>query len=154
MTELKQIQDFLAERRLAIVGVSRQPNDYSRAVLREFVKCGYDVIPVNPRAEEIEGKPCVGRLRDIQPPVTAVLFLTPTSTSDDLMQDCADSGAKKVWFRRKLRRDLHSSNTLSFCKEHKVTVIDGLCPLMFLPDTESFHRFHGLLLKLFGKYPR
>jgi uncharacterized protein len=154
MTDLKQIQDFLAEKRLAIVGVSRDDKDYTRAVYNEFVKRGYDAVPINPLAVEIDGKPCLGRLIDIKPPVQAALFLIPSKTTDDMMQDCANSGIKKVWFRRKLRHDEHSSNTLSFCQEHKVSVISGLCPLMFLPDTESFHRFHGFLLKVFGKYPK
>lgn len=154
MTDLQQIQDFLAEKRLAVIGVSRNDKDYTRAVFNEFVKRGYDVVPVNPLASEIDGKPCLGRLIDIKPPVQAALFLTPPKTSDDMMQDCADAGITKVWFRRKLRHDEHSSNTLSFCKEHKVSVISGFCPLMFLPEAESFHRFHGFLLKLFGKYPR
>jgi len=153
MTDLQQIHDFLSEKRLAIVGVSRDTKDYTRIVFGEFVKRGYHVIPVNPLASEIDGKPCMGRLIDIKPPVQAALFLIPPKTTDDMMQDCADAGIKKVWFRRKLRHDEHSSNALSFCKEHKVSVISGFCPLMFLPETESFHRFHGFLLKLFGKYP-
>ncbi len=154
MTELKQISNFLGEHRLAIVGVSRGAKDYTRIVYDEFVKRGYDVVPVNPNAEQIAGKPCVGRLTEVKPPVTAALFLIPQTLSDDMMQDCADSGITKVWFRRKLQHDEHGSNTLSFCKEHKVSVISGLCPLMFLPNAESIHRFHGVLLKLFGKYPK
>jgi uncharacterized protein len=154
MTDLQQIQDFLAEKRLAIVGVSRDAKDYTRVVFDEFVKRGYDVVPVNPLAAEIDGKPCLGRLADIKPPVQAALFLIPPKNTDDMMQDCADAGIKKVWFRRKLRHEEHSSNTLSFCKEHKVSVISGFCPLMFLAGDVSIHRFHGFLLKLFGKYPR
>jgi uncharacterized protein len=154
MTELKQITEFLAEKRLAIVGVSRDPKDYTRIVYGEFVKRGYDVFPVNPLATEIDGKSCVSRLIDIKPPVATALFLIPPKFSDDMMQDCADSGISKVWFRRKLRHDEHGSTTLSFCKEHKVSVISGYCPLMFLPETESFHRFHGFLLKVFGQYPK
>jgi uncharacterized protein len=154
MTELKQIQDFLAEKRLAIVGVSRNAKDYTRIVFAEFVKRGYDAIPINPQATEIDGKPCLGRLIDIKPPVQTALFLVPPQVSDDMMQDCADAGIKKIWFRRKLRHGEHSSNTIAFCKEHKVSVIDGLCPMMFLPEAESIHRFHAYLLKMFGKYPR
>ena len=154
MTDLKQIQDFLAEKRLAIVGVSRKEADYTRAVLKEFVKRGYDVVPVNPQATEIDGKPCVARLVDIKPPVQAAIFLVPPKITDDMMQDCANAGVTKIWFRRKLRQDEHSANTIAFCREHKVSVIDGFCPLMFLPEGESVHRFHGFMLRLFGKYPR
>lgn len=154
MIELNQIQDFLAEKHLAIVGVSRKEMDYTRAVFKEFVKRGYDVVPVNPQATEIDGKPCVARLVDIKPPVQAAIFLVPPKITDDLMQDCANAGITKIWFRRKLRLGVHSANTIAFCKEHKMSVVSGYCPLMFLPEADSIHRFHARLLKIFGKYPR
>ncbi len=37
MSSLEQIQDFLDHKRIALVGVSRQPNDFSRSMFREFV---------------------------------------------------------------------------------------------------------------------
>src|ERR1035441_3344310 len=54
MTVIERIQDFLGQKRLAIVGVSRQPKDFSRAVLREFREKGYDAVPVNPAAREMD----------------------------------------------------------------------------------------------------
>jgi len=41
--------DFLAQRRIALVGVSRDPRDLSRALFRELRGRGYDVVPVHPQ---------------------------------------------------------------------------------------------------------
>ena len=48
MASKRAIDSFLSCRRIAVVGVSRDPKDFSRAVLRELLKRGYDVVPVSP----------------------------------------------------------------------------------------------------------
>jgi len=65
MATLDQIQAFLAAKRLAIAGVSRNPNDFSRLLFREFLGRGYDAVPVHPGGGEIEGRPCFARLQDV-----------------------------------------------------------------------------------------
>ena len=70
------IRDFLAQRRLAIVGVSHQPKDFSRMLFRAFRERNFEVVPVNPGAAELEGTTCYSRLQDIQPPVDTALLMT------------------------------------------------------------------------------
>ena len=72
MTSMQLIQDFLGQRRLAVVGVSRQPRDFSLALFRELRKRGYDAVPVNPEAERIDKQPCFARLQSVNPPVDGV----------------------------------------------------------------------------------
>ena len=45
---IDDIRDFLARRRIAIVGVSHEPKEFSRMVYRAFQDRGYDVVSVNP----------------------------------------------------------------------------------------------------------
>ena len=52
------IADFLAQRRFAMVGVSRNPGDFSRMLFREFLKRGYEVVPVHPDCQAMDGHPC------------------------------------------------------------------------------------------------
>ena len=62
MSSIEQIQDFLDHKRVAVVGVSRESRDFSRGLFREFVKRGYDMVPVNPDSKEIEGRQCYQHL--------------------------------------------------------------------------------------------
>ena len=42
---------------------------------------------------------------------------------------------------------------VEFCQQHGMSVVDGLCPFMFLPRTPWFHRLHGIVRKVSGNYP-
>ncbi len=65
------IDDFLAHKRLAVVGVSRDRRHFSRSVVRALRERGYEVIPVNPQTGEIDGLPCVPRVQAIGLPSRA-----------------------------------------------------------------------------------
>jgi predicted CoA-binding protein len=154
MTVMERIQDFLGQQRLAIVGVSRRPEDFSRVVLREFRQRGYDAVPVNPEAREMDGQPCFARLQEIEPPVDGVLFMTPPALTDKVISDCAEAGIQRVWMYRATGKGAVSADAVKFCEANGISVIAGECPLMFLPAGSWFHRFHGLLKKIAGSYPR
>jgi uncharacterized protein len=154
MNTLERIQDFLGQKRLAIVGVSRKPQDFSRALFREFQKRGYDVVPVNPVVREIEGRPCFASVRDIQPPVSTVLLMTPPAVTEAVARDCADAGVQRVWmYRAGGSGGAVSAMAVEFCESKGMAVIPGECPLMFLANSAWFHRFHGWVKKITGSYP-
>ena len=100
MTGMKDIRDFLAQKRFAFVGVSRQPKDFSRALFREFQARDYEPVPVHPDAAEIEGARCFAHLKDIQPPVDSVLLMTSPTVTNLLVRECVEAGIKRVWFYR------------------------------------------------------
>lgn len=154
MTELRHVQDFLSQNRIAILGVSRDPRDFSRVLFREFVKCKYDVVPVNPLVSMIEDRHCYSKLKEIMPPVEAVLLMTPPEVSEDVVQQCHEAGVKSIWFYRVAGAGAVSANAVSYCKEHRIQVIEGHCPMMFLPDTGVVHRVHRFFSKLTGNYPK
>ena len=153
MTSLNQIEDFLGRKRFAVVGVSRGRQDFSRAVFREFLKRGYDPVPVNPEAAEIEGLPCFAHVQDIQPPVDAALLMTSPTVTNTVVRDCAASGVTRVWMHRGGGQGAVSDSAVAFCESKGISVIPGECPFMFLPGTSWFHRAHGLVRKITGAYP-
>ncbi len=137
------IRDFLAQPRFAFVGVSRNQSDFSRMLFREFRSRGYDVIPVHPEAEAIEGVACVRSLREIEAPVDSVLLMTPPAITETLVRECAPAGIRRVWLYRGAGRGAVSQQAVSFCKDSGMDVIAGECPFMFFPDTGLIHRLHG-----------
>lgn len=154
MTNLKNIEDFLSKRRVAIVGVSRDPRDFSRTIFREFLSRQYEVFPVNPLVSLIDEHHCYGELKEINPPVEAVLVMTPPNVTEDVVHQCRDAGVKSVWFYRAAGAGASSQYAVSYCREHHIEVIEGHCPMMFFADTGFVHRVHRFFSKLAGSYPK
>jgi uncharacterized protein len=153
-TNRSDIDDFLACKRIAMVGVSRNPQDFSRALFRDLTRRGYDVVPVNPLAGEIEGKKTFPNLQDVDPPVEGALLMTSPPLTDRVVHDCAAANVRRVWMHRGGGQGAVSPKAAAFCREKGIRLVEGHCPFMFLPETLFFHRFHGYLLKMTGRYPR
>lgn len=152
-TPMTDVRDFLALRRIALVGMSRDPQDFSRYLFREMCEKGYDMVPVNPSARELEGKACFGRTQDIQPPVEGALLMTAPDKTEQVVRDCAQAGIRYVWMHRGGGLGSVSKKAVEFCRERGIRMVEGHCPLMFLPHTAFFHRVHGFILKVMGTYP-
>jgi len=151
---LETIQEFLAHKRIAMVGISRDPKDFSVSLFTELQHRGYDIVPVNPKAQEIMGQRCFARVQDIQPPVEAAILMTAPEVTDTVVLDCAAAGIRGVWMYRAGGKGAVSDKAVAFCREHGMQVIPGQCPFMFLPGTGGVHKFHGFIRKIFGTYPR
>jgi uncharacterized protein len=151
---LETIEDFLAQKRIAIAGISRDPASFSAKLFDEFCRRGYDVVPVNPNTAELQGRRCFARVQDIQSPVEAVLLMTSPATTETVATDCAEAGIRRVWMYRALGKGSVSGKAVAFCRERGMQVVPAECPFMFLPETGGAHRFHGLLRKITGHYPR
>jgi predicted CoA-binding protein len=152
---MQVVQDFLHQKRLAVVGVSRRPKGFSLTLFRELRRQGYDAVPVNPKTQEIDGVPCFSRLQAVQPPVDGALLMISPAATDAVVRDCAEAGIKRVWmYRAGGTGGAVSADAVKYCEEHGIAVVPGECPFMFLPKASWFHRFHGLLRKITGKYPQ
>ena len=151
---LETIQDFLAQKRIAMIGVSRNPKDFSAVLFEELRKRGYEMIPVNPNASEVLGQHCFARIQDVQPPIETALLMTASKVTDSVVSDCAQAGVRRIWMYRAGGKGAVSPAGVAFCKEHAIDVIPGQCPFMFLPGAGGIHAFHGFIRKITGRYPK
>jgi uncharacterized protein len=153
-TSLEAIEDFLAHQRIAMVGVSRDPENFSAHLFEELCRRGYNVVPVNPRVTEIYGRRCFARVQYIHPPVEAALLMTSPETTETVVHDCAEAGIRLLWMYRANGNGAVSDKAVQFCQQVGIEVIPGQCPLMFLPKPGTVHRLHGWIRKITGRYPR
>lgn len=151
---LEVIEDFLAQKRIAMAGISRDPANFSVKLFEELCRRGYDVVPVNPNMPEVQGRRCFARVQDIHPPVEGVLLMTSPEATETVVNDCAEAGIRRVWMYRAGGRGSVSSKAIQFCRERGIQVVPGQCPFMFLPRAAGFHRFHGFIRKITGRYPK
>jgi hypothetical protein len=150
----EKIGRFLESKRLAFVGVSRDAQPFSRLLFREFIAQGYEPVPVNPQATEIEGRKCFAQVSEIVPPVEVALQMTATPAStDQAMRECDHAAIRRIWLYKAVNGGESHEHTVESCRLGGSTVIEGYCPFMFLPNPGLFHRVHGFLMKVAGSYP-
>lgn len=151
---LETIEDFLAKKRIAMVGMSRKPGNFSGMLFEEFCRRGYDMVPVNPGVHELLGRRCFARVQDIEPPVDAVILMTSPSVTETVVRDCAEAGIRFVWMYRAGGEGAVNRSAIDFCHAQDIQVVPGECPFMFWRDAGAGHRLHGFILKILGRYPR
>lgn len=147
------IDAFLAEKRIAFVGVSRNAKDFSRMLFRELAGRGYDLIPVHPEADEIEGVPAAKTVTDIQPAPRAALLLNPARESAKIVAQCAEAGVEMVWLYKSVALGAVTPEALDAAKHLNLKVIAGECPFMFLPNPGLIHALHRGFRRLTGTLP-
>ncbi|HLK66533.1 MAG TPA: CoA-binding protein [Bryobacteraceae bacterium] len=153
MTTIQSVRDFLGLRRLAVVGVSRNPRDFTRSLFRELRQRGYDVVPVNPNLQEVDGLPCVSNVQEASPPVEGALLLTHPSATNLVVHDCAEAGIHHVWMYRAAGEGAVSAAASEFCRSNGIDLVEGECPFMFFQGTSFIHRAHGFCRKILGRFP-
>ncbi len=134
--------EFLAKRRIAVTGVSRQPQGHgSNVVYKRFRSRGYEVFAVNPNADEVEGDPCYPDLRSIPGGVDAVVIGTGPARALAAVRECAELGIEHVWMHQPVfGPGSVSDEAARYGREHGIRVIDGGCPCMFGPTADVGHR--------------
>jgi len=147
--------EFLAQRRVAVTGVSREPGSHGgNVVYKRLRERGYDVFAVNPNADEVEGDTCYHDLPSIPGGVGAVVIGTRPELADETMRECAELGIRHVWMHRGPGRGSVSRSAGDFGREHGIAVIDGGCPCMFEPTADAGHKAMRFVFTLTGNVPR
>lgn len=153
-TSLESIHEFLAQKRIAMIGVSREPHSFSVTLFQELLRCGYDLVPVNPHTPNVLGHPCFARVQDVTPPVQAALLITSPEVTETVVEDCFRAGIRLVWMHRGIGTGAVNPRAVTFCRARSIEVIAGECPFMFLSASGGVHRIHGFLHKITGRYPK
>lgn len=150
MTVKTAVADFVSQRKLAIVGVSRGGAKFGNLALSALKAKGYRVFPVNPGAGEIGGERCYSSLRTLPEAVGGVLVVVPPQQAEQVVREAAAAGIGRVW----LQQGAESPAAVRFCRENGMQVVHGECILMFAEPVNSFHRWHRWLWKVLGKLPK
>ena len=155
-TSIKEAaSEFLANRRVAVTGVSREPQNHgSNVVYRRLRERGYEAFAINPNAEEVEGEACYQDLRSIPGGVEAVVIGTRPEIAGETMRECAGLGIKHVWMHRGPGAGSVSEAAANYGREHGITVIDGGCPCMFEPTADLGHKLMRIVFTLNGNVPK
>ena len=143
------VRAFVSQRRLALAGASRSGKKFGNVILRDLKARGYEVFPVHPEAAELEGLRCERSLAALEGRVEGLVVVTPPAEAVRLVGEAASAGIRSVW----LQQGAGSEDAARIARDRGVSLVQGECLLMYLPEVRGFHRFHRGLWRLLGKLP-
>ncbi len=133
MTSQEQIEKFLAGKRFAVVGASQDRAKYGNKVLRVYQQNHYDAVPVNPKADEIEGLKAYPDLASIPGEIDGVSIITPPAVTECVVKEANEKGIQHIW----MQPGAESNAAIEAAQEAGANVIaGGPCILVSL-------RYHG-----------
>jgi len=151
-----KVNDFLAQKRIAVAGVSRNQihHPVGNLIYERLKKTGHEVFAVNPHMETFEGERCYPDVRSIPGGVDGVVIITRPEVTERIVHDCADAKVRRVWMHQSLGQGTSvSPDAVEYCRQHDISVIAGACPMMFGPGADFGHTCMRWALALTGKLP-
>ena len=150
MASMKVINDFLSTKKFAIAGLSRNPKAFSRMVMKDLSAVGYDITPINPYSEEIEGKKCYKSVSELPADIDRLLIMTNKAETDNIVVEAIKKGMKSIWVQQ-------TSNTNKTTEIAKINNFENIvtkqCIFMFA-NPVSIHKFHRFFKHLLGMMPK
>jgi len=149
MNSKKIVEDFLSQKKIAIVGVSRKKTKFGNAIYKELKQKGYNVFPVNLNMQTFEGDTCYPDLLSLPEIVDAVVINIPPAQAENVLREVKQAGINKVW----LQQGSQSESAVKYCEENGIDCVSNECILMFAQPSAFIHRAHKWIWGVMGKLP-
>jgi predicted CoA-binding protein len=151
------VQDFLAQKKIAVVGVSDKLETGCNLSYKKFKGAGYQVFAINPRITTYDGDPCYPDLKALPEKPEAVFILASPKVTDIIVQQCVELGVKHVWMHCMMgtkpglvtSMSSVSPEALRLARENGIAVIPGSCPNQFIKPDFGHAMMRGMW-RLFG----
>ena len=149
MTTKEAVDNFLSLKSIAVVGVSREGKKFGNMAYKDLKSKGYNLFPINPHADEIEGDRCYSSINDLPEQVGGVLIVVPPEQTEKVVMEASEAGINRVW----MQQGAESTKAIQYCQEHSIDAVHGECILMFAEPAGFPHRAHRWVWGLIGKLP-
>jgi predicted CoA-binding protein len=121
--EKAAMERMLAGRRIAVVGLSDDPDRPSYEVAEYLASIGLEIIPVNPKCDQVLGKKCYASLRDVPGTIDVVDVFRRAEFCPEVVRDAIAAGAKGVW----LQSGIHSPQAKQLAQEAGLEYVENRC---------------------------
>jgi uncharacterized protein len=152
-----KVHDFLAQKRIAVAGVSRNKRSHpvGNLIYQRLKSAGHDVFAVNPHMQTFEGDCCYPDVQSIPGGVDGVVIITRPEFTERIVRDCRTAKVRRVWMHQSIAKGTTSvsPDAVDYCRRHDISVIAGACPMMYGPGVDVGHACMRWILKLTGGLP-
>ncbi len=145
---MKDVARFLSLEKYAVAGVSRDPKKFGNQMFKDLRKKGMDVVPVNPKADTIDGVKCYNSVNELPPDIRGVIFMTPKEETLSVARETIAHGIKDLW----IQQGAETKSMIAELEKENINLITNQCIMMFWKPN-GVHSFHRFLKKIFGGLP-
>jgi len=145
---MKDVARFLSLGKYAVAGVSRDPKKFGQQMFKDLRKKGMDVVPVNPRADTIDGVKCYNSVSELPSDIRGIIFMTPKEETLAVAREAIAHGVKDLW----IQQGAESKTVIEELEKEDLNLIHNQCIMMFWKPN-GIHSFHRFLKKIFGGLP-
>ncbi|MCU4174129.1 CoA-binding protein [Carboxylicivirga sp. N1Y90] len=145
-----QINRFFSSGVITIVGVSRNEKKFGRMVFNNLKKNGYQVIPVNPNIDEIDGQTCYKNIKQIPEKIESLLIISQKSKTNELLREALELEIENIW----VQKESCTKELVQIAEEAGQQIIHNECIFMYAPPVKGIHKFHRSIVGLFGQLPK
>ena len=134
--EDRLIDSILANTKtIALIGASVKEERPSNSVMRNLLKRGYQVFPVNPghAGGEILGQECFAKLTDIEHEIDMVDVFRRSDAVPEIVEEAIKCQVKTLW----LQLDIGHAEAEAKARKNGITVISNRCPNIEFRRQES-----------------
>lgn len=149
MEKLQKINRFLEKKNLAIAGVSRNHNNFGYSVYQTLKEKGFNIYPVNPNSQKIDGFKCYKNVDSLPSEVESLLIVTNPTITPWIIDQAIKKGIKHIWIQQKSE----DKEIIKRFRSSNAEIIYNQCILMFA-DPSGFHKFHKTIKGIFGFLPK
>lgn len=93
------IQAALSEKVWAVIGATARKEKFGYKIYKCLKDHGYEVYPVNPNVEEIDGVRCYESLTALPVKPTVVDFVVPERVGLEAVDECKTLGIPTIWLQ-------------------------------------------------------
>lgn len=145
-----QVESFLAQKHIAVVGYSRNPQKFGYQVFDMLKTKGYQVYPVNPTGGLTpSGEQIFSSVAALPEQVKAALFAVKPDITNLIIKEASEKKLTHIW----VQQMSENMATMEVLKQSQVMYVVKRCIFMHA-NPSGFHKFHRWLVGLFGRLPK
>lgn len=109
--------------KIAIVGVSSNHDKWGWKLYKKLKHVGFNIYPVNPKYNEIDGDICYPSLSALPKKPVVVITVVPPKITEKVAEECKTLGIKKIW----MQPGSETEKSIAFCENNNIEVIYNVC---------------------------
>lgn len=120
-----EIRDILSYKNVAVVGMSKNEEKAANYVPLYLMRQGYNIVPVNPTADQILDKKCYPNLQEISEPIDVVDVFRPSDQVLPVVEEAIKKNPKVIW----LQEGIHNEEAENLARKAGIKVVFNRCML-------------------------